>query len=100
MVTVWIPALMRDLTGGQELILVEAETVAQVIERMDERYPGMRARLIHEGRIRPGLAVVVDGEVSRRGLRQHLATSSEVHFLPALSGGAGGIRADMCMISA
>ncbi len=87
MVTVWIPALLRDLTGGQELIVVEAETVAQVIERMEERYPGIRMRLVQEDRIRPGLAVVVDGEVSRRGMRQRLAPSSEVHFLPALAGG-------------
>lgn len=87
MVHVWVPALLRDLTGGQEFLLIEAETVAQLIERLEERYPGLQARLLQDGRIRPGLAVVVDGEVSRQGLRQRLSAGCEVHFLPALSGG-------------
>ncbi|NWG22420.1 MAG: MoaD/ThiS family protein [Chloroflexi bacterium] len=88
MITVWVPALLRDLTGGQEVIHMQAETVRQVIEQLDARYPGIAARLLVEGRLRPGLAVVINGEVSRQGLRRRLAPGSEIHFLPALSGGA------------
>lgn len=87
MVTVWVPALLRDLTGGQEFVHLHAETVRQVVEQLDQRYPGIAARLIAEGRLRPGLAVVVDGEVVRLGLRHRLTPGSEIHFLPALSGG-------------
>jgi molybdopterin synthase sulfur carrier subunit len=92
MITVWVPALLRDLTDGQDMVVLQAETVAQLVERLEERYPGMRARLLHDGRVRPGLAVVIDGEVSRQGLRQRLTPGSEVHFLPALSGGAWSIH--------
>jgi molybdopterin converting factor small subunit len=87
MPVVWVPALMRDLTRGLDRVSVPGQTVAEVIDRLEERYPGVKARLIEEDRLRPSIAVVVDGEVSSRRLRQRLAEDSEVHFLPALSGG-------------
>ncbi len=87
MATIWIPALLRDLTGGHETLVVPGATVRQLIENLEVAYPGISDRLCQDGRLRPGLAVVVDGEVSRQGLRRPLAETSEVHFLPALSGG-------------
>ncbi|UCC62533.1 MAG: MoaD/ThiS family protein [Anaerolineae bacterium] len=87
MAVVWIPALLRDLTGGQESVTVPGETVRQVIENLERAYPGIEARLCEDGRLRPNISVAVDGRVSRQGLRQRLAETSEVHFLPVISGG-------------
>ena len=87
MAVVWIPALLRELTGGQESVTVPGETVRQVIENLERAYPGIKARLCENGRLRPNVSVAVDGRVSRQGLRQRLAETSEVHFLPAISGG-------------
>jgi molybdopterin synthase sulfur carrier subunit len=87
MPVVWIPALLRDLTGGQERVTVPGETVRQVIEHLEVRFPGIQDRLLEGDRLRPGLAVVVDGEVSRERLRHRLTETSEVHFVPAISGG-------------
>ena len=87
MAEVWIPALLRDLTGGMEKVTVEGETVRQVIDRLDQLYPGIRQRLCEDDRLREGIQVVVDGAVSRQKLRQRLSATSEVHFLPAISGG-------------
>ena len=87
MATVWIPALLRDVTGGEEKCVVAGDTVEEVIARLDARYPGIRNRLCDEGRLRPGISLVVDGEVSRLRLRHPLAPASEIHFVPALSGG-------------
>lgn len=87
MAVVWIPALLRDLTGGQERVMVPGETVRQVIENLNERFPGIRDRLVEGNRLRPGIAVMVDGELSREQLRRRLAETSEVHFVPAISGG-------------
>jgi molybdopterin synthase sulfur carrier subunit len=87
MAVVWIPALLRELTGGQESVTVPGETVRQVIENLERAYPGIEARLCEDGRLRPNLSVAVDGLMSRQGLRQRLAETSEVHFLPAISGG-------------
>jgi sulfur-carrier protein len=84
---VWIPALLRDLTGGQQTVRVPGKTVRQVIENLESRYPGIRARLCDGDRLQPSIAVAVDGEISPSGLRQRVQETSEIHFLPAISGG-------------
>jgi molybdopterin converting factor small subunit len=85
---VWIPSLHRDLTDGQEIVTVEGETVGEVVAQLEARFPGIEARLCDDGRLRPHIAVAINGEVTHRGLRQRLAAPSEVHFIPALSGGS------------
>ena len=85
--TVWIPALHRDLTAGLETVQVTGATVGQLVDELEQRFPGIQARLTVEGALRPGIAVAVDGVIVRRGLRQRLDEPSEVHFIPAMSGG-------------
>ncbi len=87
MPVVWIPPLLRELTGGRESVSVPGQTVRQVVDALEATYPGLRARLCDGDRLRPGLSVVVDGAVSRRGLGHPLDEASEVHFVPAVSGG-------------
>lgn len=87
MAQVWIPALLRDLTGGAEQVTARGETVGELVEDLERLYPGLRARLTEEGRLRPSLAVAVDGVVRPKKLRQRLEPDSEVVFLPAISGG-------------
>ncbi|MBM4466410.1 MAG: MoaD/ThiS family protein [Chloroflexi bacterium] len=87
MAVVWIPALLRDLTDGQAQVTVPGETVHQVIAQLEKAYPGIEARLCQEGRLRSNISVVVDGRVSSQRLRHELTETSEVHFLPAISGG-------------
>ncbi len=79
---------MQKLTGGQSQIEVSGDTVRQVIDSLDAHYPGFKARICNEDeRIRPEIAVAVDGEVVTTGLRAKVGATSEVHFLPALAGG-------------
>ncbi len=85
--TIWIPPVHRDLTGGVEHTQVEAATISEVVATLDARFPGMAARLTLDGALRPGIAVAVDGVIATRGLRQRLATPSELHFVPAMAGG-------------
>ncbi len=87
MAVVWIPSLLRDLTGGQPQVNVPGETVREVIAALEKVYPGIEARLCDGGQLRPHIAVVVDGQVSAHRLRHRLTETSEVHFLPAISGG-------------
>jgi molybdopterin converting factor small subunit len=84
---VWIPSLLRELTNGQDKLIVPGETVRAVIAHLEERYPGIEARLCEDDRLRSNIAVVVDGVTSRQRLRQRLNETSEVHFVPAISGG-------------
>jgi molybdopterin converting factor small subunit len=88
MATVWIPSLMRGLTGGLSEVQASGPTVRDVIDDLESRYPGIRARLINDGRLKPNIALVVDGMSSKQGLRHPLTEASEVHFVPAMSGGS------------
>ena len=87
MPVVGIPALLRDLTGGQKTLSVEGDTVRQVIENLEKHFPGIRARLCDGDRLRPSIAVVVDGQTSTLKLRQQVQEASEVHFVISISGG-------------
>lgn len=84
---VWIPPVHRDLTAGVERVQVEAATVGEVVAALDERFPGLGARLVHDNRLRPGIAVAIDGVIATRGLRQKLVAPGEIHFVPAMAGG-------------
>ncbi len=87
MPVVWIPAQLRPLTGGQQTVTVSGATVAQVIEALDQVFPGIKDRLCAGDSLRPGQAAVVDTQVARLGLFQPVAENSEVHFVPAIGGG-------------
>jgi molybdopterin converting factor small subunit len=86
--TVFIPALHRDLTDGVDMATAEGATVGQLLDDLDRRYPGIKDRLCQNDELRAGIAVAVDGVISRRGLRHRLDAPSEVHFIPAMAGGA------------
>jgi molybdopterin converting factor small subunit len=87
MPVVWIPALLQSLTGGEEKVVVSGKTVADVVDQLEARYPGVKERLVERGAIRPHIAVAIDGDVSPEGLDQDVQETSEIHFIPALSGG-------------
>jgi hypothetical protein len=84
---VGIPSLLRDLTNGHRLISVEGDSVRQVIENLEKLHPGIKERLYDGDRLRPSIAVVVDGYTSTLKLRHRLEESSEVHFVISISGG-------------
>ncbi len=90
MAKVWIPSLLRSLTGGLAEVQAEGATVRQVIEDLDRHYPGLAARLIEadHDRLKPNLTLVVDGVNSKQGLRHPVSETSEIHFVPAMSGGS------------
>ncbi|MCC2668538.1 MAG: ThiS family protein [Armatimonadetes bacterium] len=90
MANVSIPAPLRKLTGGATSASVPGDTLAEVIDRLDELHPGIKDRLIDDGRVRRGFAVFVDGNMPTTGLRTKLTPESEVYFAPAIAGGAPG----------
>lgn len=88
MAVVWIPALIRPLTEGKSQVVVEGENVRAIVEALEARYPGVAARIVEDDCIRPGLNVAVDGTVGNKGLREPVGPNSEVHFVPAMTGGS------------
>ena len=87
MPVVFIPSLMRHLTGGQERVRVPGSTVRQVINSLEAAHAGVRERIMEDGRIHPSVTVFVDGEQALLELLEPVGEDSEVHILPAVSGG-------------
>ena len=85
---VWIPSRMQKMTGGQQRVNVEGATIRQVVNNLDQQYPGIMAQLCDGDGIMPGIAVIVDGEDTSLGLLQRVREDSEIHFLPAIGGGS------------
>ena len=89
MAEVWIPPKLQQLTGGNQQVQVEGSTVRRLINNLEKKYPGIKEFLCDEMEddLIPGLAVVIDGEVSLLGMLDKVQENSEVHFLPAIGGG-------------
>jgi molybdopterin converting factor small subunit len=82
-----LPAILPPLFPGLPRQLdVEAATVSQAIDALDERWPGFRDRLCEPGpKLRPHINVYVDR--TRAGLESDLEAGSRVDVIAAISGG-------------
>ena len=86
-VTVILPrSLVSLIPGTERRCSVEAATVAEAIDRLDERTPGLRNRLVDSGPIvREHIRVFVDGV--QADLATPIPDGATVHVIPAVSGG-------------
>jgi molybdopterin synthase sulfur carrier subunit len=87
MADVFIPTMLQSLSGGVKRVDIEAANVRQVVDKLEELFPGIKERLVEEGQIRPNISVAVDGEIARMGILEKIGQNSEVHFVPAIGGG-------------
>jgi molybdopterin synthase sulfur carrier subunit len=87
MATIWIPSLLRKFTGGTTEITVAGKTVRAAIDNLDVLHPGVKEQLVVDEKLKPNIALVIDGVTCKRGLQQELDEDSEVHFIPAIGGG-------------
>lgn len=89
-VSVRIPSQIRRLYGAQPWEAVEADTVAEVVAALDERFPGMGERLMEpDGQMRRWVNVFVDGRDIRllAGVETSLAPGAKVYIVPSVAGG-------------
>jgi len=82
-----LPTTLTPLFAGlPRRVEVEATTVDEAIERLEQRWPGLRDRLCEPGpRIRGHIHVYVDRE--RAALDTPLEPRSRVDVIAAISGG-------------
>jgi molybdopterin synthase sulfur carrier subunit len=91
-VNVRIPEVLRKLTGGSDIVAVEAATVKEMIEAIEKAHPGLKERICDEnGNVRRFINVFVNEEDIRfqENLETKLSSGTEVSILPAIAGGAG-----------
>ncbi len=87
MAQVFIPFNLRRHTDGVTEVAIPGRTLGQVIDNLEERFPGIKESLVEDGRLKPGVSAVCGHAATRRGLMQTLEEDTEVHFVPAISGG-------------
>ena len=78
---------MQELSSGEQRVYVQGNNIRQVIDNLDAVYPGFKDRLVEDGRVKPNISVAIDGEITPLGMIEKVGEDSEVHFLPAISGG-------------
>ncbi|HEU4918370.1 MAG TPA: MoaD/ThiS family protein [Candidatus Limnocylindrales bacterium] len=86
-VTVILPrSLVSLIPGTRHATEVDAATVREAIDRLDELTPGLRNRLVDAGPVlRRHINVYVDREPAT--LDTPLPPGATVHVIPAVSGG-------------
>lgn len=86
-VTVVLPrSLVSLIPGTRHTTEIEAGTVAEAIDRLDQLTPGLRNRLVDSGpSIRHHINVFVNGELA--SLDTAVPPDATVHVIPAVSGG-------------
>ena len=89
-IVVRIPTPLRRLTDGQDKVDVEGDSLGDVIDAINEQYPGIRERICDDqGQLRNFVNVYVNGEDVRflQGLETPTSSGDEVSVVPAVAGG-------------
>jgi len=90
-IKVKIPTPLRSLTSNKDLVEITASNVKEVIETLEEDFPGMQERICEEdGTIRRFVNIYVNGEDVRflDELSTQLKDNDEISIVPAVAGGA------------
>jgi molybdopterin synthase sulfur carrier subunit len=89
-VTVRIPAQLRSLTQGLDEVQAEGQTVAEVIDALDQAYPGLRDRLRDDKGVLRHVNIYRNDEDIRfeDSLETRLAAGDALEIVPAIAGGA------------
>ena len=89
MATVHLPRSLVTLFPDEppRRLQLPVSTVAELVDELDRRWPGMRDRLCAAGpSVREHINLYVDGE-RERDLDATLGETSDVHVIPAIAGG-------------
>ncbi|MFM7239869.1 MAG: MoaD/ThiS family protein [Cyanobium sp.] len=89
-VQVLIPTPLQKFTNDEASVSLEAGSVTALVEALEERYPGIKARLCDDsGKLRRFLNIYVNSEDIRflDNETTTLSDGDEVSIVPAVAGG-------------
>ncbi|WP_170477213.1 MoaD/ThiS family protein [Ruegeria arenilitoris] len=81
MVEVHLWSGLRSLTGGQQVVEVQARTTGELLRELVRIHPQLK------GPIDAGVSIAVDGRVIATGLTEPIPEGSEVYLMQRLRGG-------------
>src|SRR5260221_12959359 len=85
-----IPTPLRKLTNNEEVVEISAGTVGAAISELQQRFPGIKERLVDEtGAVRRFVNVYVNEEDIRflQNQQTALKDGDELSIIPAIAGG-------------
>jgi sulfur-carrier protein len=88
-----IPGPLRNLSGGESTVGVEAKDLRAAIDQLDARFPGFKGRLLDDdGQPRQFVNLFLNEEDVRmgRGLDSPVSDGDEIAIVPAVAGGVVG----------
>jgi MoaD family protein len=89
-VEVRIPTILRSYTGGAKAVEASGGTLQSLVDDLDGKYPGLRARLItDDGALHRFVNIYVNDEDVRftGALDTKVGDGDSVTILPAVAGG-------------
>lgn len=89
-ITVHVPTPLRKLTANQAQVQVEAATIAELVDGLEQAHAGLREKLVDDGgEIRRYVNIYVNDEDIRflDGKETALADGDNVSIVPAIAGG-------------
>lgn len=89
MASIRVPSALRSFTGGASDIEITASTVREALAELEKKHPGIGAKLLHDGNVKPFIRIFVGpddiGELG--GLDAKVADRDEISIVPAIAGG-------------
>ncbi len=89
-VSVRVPTVLRKHTEGESAVDASGTTVGQVLEDIDQRFPGFKQQVVGEdGRLHRFINLYVNDEDVRflQSLDTQVRSGDTVSILPAVAGG-------------
>lgn len=85
-----IPTILRPYTGGEKSVQAAGATLAEIIQDLERRFPGMEERLLEDGKLRRFVNVYLNDEDVRfiGSLDAVISAGDNITILPAVAGGA------------
>jgi MoaD family protein len=89
-IEVRIPTILRTYTGGEKAVEGKGDTLADLLDDLESRHAGLKARLVTDGALARFVNVYVNDEDVRflGGLETPLKDGDSVTVLPAVAGGS------------
>ncbi|CAD0185944.1 MoaD family protein [Ruegeria sp. THAF57] len=81
MVEVHLWSGLRSLTGGQQVVEVDAKTTGELLQELVRLHPQL------QGPIDAGVSIAIDGRVVASGLTEPIPEGSEIYLMQRLRGG-------------
>lgn len=88
-ITIHIPTTLRDLTAGAAQVSAQGDSLGEVIDDLERRWPGLEQRLLKGRTLVRFMNLYVNDQDVRfhGGLEARVAPGDEITILPAVAGG-------------